>query len=692
MVATAPRATSPYVDVLPLASATDSSVAGAKAAALARAHQAGLPVLPGFVLGTDAAAAVAAGERGDALDAARAAWADLSANGSRALVVRSSSTIEDGTDSSMAGRFTSLLDVRGWDSFLCAVREVVATGDAVHDGLPLAGRMAVLVQPFIEPEAGGVLFGADPVTGRTDRFVLAAVPGGPDQLVSGEVDGVHLTLSRRGKVLEASGTLDALAGRVRAIAGLGDKAADVFGGPQDVEWAVLDGEPVMLQSRPITAVGADATASGPVYGPGPVAETFPNALAPLELDLWVAPMRDAIRSVLRLTGGAPAKQIDASEVIVAIDGRVAADLELLGLEQPTGARSFFARIDPRPPVRRLRAAWQVGRLRAALPGLARDLVEDIDEQLSAVPPLEDLRDAELVSLLERSQQALRAVHGHEVLAGQLLEHDGAPVSAAAEALRVLAEHRDSSLSATELVARHPVLLSLVPPTIGGAIELPPAPATLPPAGEVSETEMLREALRLRVRWIQELMAQAALVLGGRLQRSGRISRPEVIRAITFDRLRDLVGGDIALVDPPVPATDVAPLPARFRLAEDGSVVAVRRTDGDADGGGRGAGGGRGSGVVLPADSLPSPGAVLVVRTLDPSLAPMLPGLRGLVAETGSVLSHLAILARELGVPTVVGVEDAVRRFGPGTEVVVDGSTGEVSVVASSTHPTQEVAA
>jgi pyruvate,water dikinase len=48
-----------------------------------------------------------------------------------------------------------------------------------------------------------------------------------------------------------------------------------------------------------------------------------------------------------------------------------------------------------------------------------------------------------------------------------------------------------------------------------------------------------------------------------------------------------------------------------------------------------------------------------------------------VAETGSVLSHLAILAREFGVPTVVGVAGAVTRFPPGTPIVVDGTTGEV---------------
>jgi phosphohistidine swiveling domain-containing protein len=75
---------------------------------------------------------------------------------------------------------------------------------------------------------------------------------------------------------------------------------------------------------------------------------------------------------------------------------------------------------------------------------------------------------------------------------------------------------------------------------------------------------------------------------------------------------------------------------------------------------------------------PERGEILVTRTLDPALAPLLPGLGGLVAETGSVLSHLAILAREFGVPTVVGVADAMEKFPAGSVVVVDGTTGEVT--------------
>jgi pyruvate,water dikinase len=675
--------------VVRLADATEPACSGAKAAALARAHQAGLPVLPGFVLTPDAADAIATGD-GSAVRAVKHAWAELTDNGSRALVVRSSSTVEDGVESSMAGRFESVLDVRGWDGFVDAVRTVVASGLAVHEGLPVAGRMAVLVQPFLEPEAGGVMFGADPVTGRRDRYVVAAVPGGPDQLVSGTVDGVTLTLTPRGKVVDANGSLAAVDGNVRGLVDLQKRAAGVFGGPQDVEWAIVDGRVVLLQSRPITAAGDDAHATGPIFGPGPVAETFPNALAPLELDLWVEPMRDALREVLRITGGAAAKKVASSPIIVEVEGRIAVDLQLLGVEKPTGARSLLARIDPRPPVRRLKVAWQVGRLRAALPGLARDLVAEIDEMLAEVPAMDALSDRELIGLLDGTRAALKSVYGHEMLSGQLLDEESVPVTAAAAALRVLAEARADGADdadADELVARHPVLLALVPPAIGVPMELPPVPTTMPPAPEVDEEQLLREALRLRARWLQELTVRAANALGRRLHDAGRLSEPGAVRALPVADLRALVRRELTFAAPGPVALDGAPLPAKFRLTPEGAVVAVRgKSDGNADGG-RGAGGGRATGVVLPADALPADGAVLVVRTLDPSLAPMLPGLRGLVSETGSVLSHLAILAREFGVPTVVGVEDAVTRFPPGTTVVVDGSTGEV--VADSS---EEVAA
>jgi rifampicin phosphotransferase len=124
-----------------------------------------------------------------------------------------------------------------------------------------------------------------------------------------------------------------------------------------------------------------------------------------------------------------------------------------------------------------------------------------------------------------------------------------------------------------------------------------------------------------------------------------------------------------------------PLPAQFRLGADGEPVPVGRPR-VTPGFGTPAGGGRGAGTVCHGSVRrpPAPGDVLVVRTLEPGLAGWLPGLAGLVAETGASLSHLAILAREYGVPTVVAVHDALDRFPAGSRMLVDGGTGEVALV------------
>ena len=572
----------------------------------------------------------------------------------------------------MAGMFTSILDVQDWAPFLDAVKEVARSG---HDA-----PIAVLVQPFLQPAWGGVLFGADPVTGRTDRLVVAAVPGGPDRLVSGHVDGAQLTLTPRGRLRDASEDAPAaLRSRriLRPLARLASQARMTFGAPQDIEWAIeANGSVVLLQSRPITALGDEAGATGPVFGPGPVAETFGLPLRPLEEDLWVPPLRDGLREALAIAGATPARQLRSSPVVVTVGGRVAADLGVLGVTRRR--RSVLSKLDPRPPARRLKAAWRVGRLKVALPALAEDLVAEVDRDLRSVPDLTTLPAADLLRLLRRSHQTLAALHGHEALAGLLLDEGTDRPTAASAALRILVE-RDDELDDEGLVARYPVLLSLLPPRISSDLELPPRPASLPATTDIVADDIpVRESLRLRVRWVQELTARVALAFGRVLVDRGVLESPGEVVNLRLDELSAVLDsrGTVAL-DLRRSINAGPPLPTSFRLTDGGVVIPVREgRDAEA---GKGAGGGRGSGPVhVGTETAPPSGAVLVVRTLDPNLAAVLPDLAGLVAETGSVLSHLAILAREYGVPTVVGLANATERFSPGAWVVVDGSTGEVS--------------
>jgi pyruvate, water dikinase len=73
----------------------------------------------------------------------------------------------------------------------------------------------------------------------------------------------------------------------------------------------------------------------------------------------------------------------------------------------------------------------------------------------------------------------------------------------------------------------------------------------------------------------------------------------------------------------------------------------------------------------------APGDILVTRVAGPALSHILPRVGGVVAELGGSTSHLASLARERGIPAVLGVLDATRRIPDGAQVAVDGVAGVV---------------
>ena len=71
------------------------------------------------------------------------------------------------------------------------------------------------------------------------------------------------------------------------------------------------------------------------------------------------------------------------------------------------------------------------------------------------------------------------------------------------------------------------------------------------------------------------------------------------------------------------------------------------------------------------------GAILVLPCLDPAWTPILRQVAGLVIERGGLLSHAAIIAREYGIPLVIGVPEATERIITGDEIEVDGNGGIV---------------
>ena len=69
---------------------------------------------------------------------------------------------------------------------------------------------------------------------------------------------------------------------------------------------------------------------------------------------------------------------------------------------------------------------------------------------------------------------------------------------------------------------------------------------------------------------------------------------------------------------------------------------------------------------------------------DPGWVTLFPAVSGLLVEKGSILSHSAIVARELGLPTIVGVKGLCAKVNKGQRVKMDGATGRVIILEETT--------
>ena len=261
------------------------SAIGGKAAALARLVRAGFDVPPFFVVAADAD--VEAAE-------IRAALARLAHEGGR-FAVRSSAAEEDGAGHSFAGQFESYLNVDAVDT-PARVGDVRASARAArvvayrHErGLDGEARPpAALVQRMLVPEAAGVAFSSDPVSGRRNVQVVAALAGLGDALVSGEAEGDAYEVARDGvvsvrRLRDGASTRVLTDAQVTAIAALARRAAAHFGRPQDIEWAIEHDRLWLLQSRPITTLGTlpDPDGTRRIFDNSNIAESYGGITTPL---------------------------------------------------------------------------------------------------------------------------------------------------------------------------------------------------------------------------------------------------------------------------------------------------------------------------------------------------------------------------------------------------------------------------
>lgn len=354
----------------------DLDEAGGKGANLGELARAGFPVPPGFVLTTAAyqdfvnangiagrileLGALPAGASNDDYDTAarqvrslfsesimpeeiagelRAAYDRLSQQTTAAgsdsppatrarVAVRSSATAEDLASASFAGQQDTYLNIAGAGAVTGAVIDCWASlwnaramAYRSRNGVdPATVRLAVVIQRMVDADSAGVLFTANPATGRRDQTLISAGWGLGESVVSGAVASDDIVVDPAAGRVEHRRTADKdvmtvydgtataeqpVPERKRREPVLDDEAAAVlarqgtaiakhFGAPQDIEWARAAGEFFILQTRPITALpepSADAPTEWPLpypkglYFRASIVEQLPDPLSPLFADL-----------------------------------------------------------------------------------------------------------------------------------------------------------------------------------------------------------------------------------------------------------------------------------------------------------------------------------------------------------------------------------------------------------------------
>jgi rifampicin phosphotransferase len=185
--------------------------------------------------------------------------------------------------------------------------------------------------------------------------------------------------------------------------------------------------------------------------------------------------------------------------------------------------------------------------------------------------------------------------------------------------------------------------------------------------------------------------QALLNDADRLVRAGVLGEREDIFYLRFSEFRDVVrtnqvDGELirqrkdafrsyqALTPPRVLTSDGEVVAGTYRRADvpAGALTGLPVSAGTVEGRAR---------VILDmADAVLEAGDILVTAYTDPSWTPAFVAIEGLVTEVGGLMTHGAVIAREYGLPAVVGVENATQLIRDGQRIRVHGTDGYIEIL------------
>jgi phosphohistidine swiveling domain-containing protein len=278
-----------------------------------------------------------------------------------AVAVRSSATAEDLPEASFAGQQETYLNVKGPAAVLEATQKCWASlwtaraiGYRARQGIdPGQVALGVVVQLLVPAEAAGILFTANPVNGKHDQVVInaawglgEAVVGGivtPDTLIVDKASGhilEHKIAKKQVMTVQVNGGAqeqpvpDSLKQAPvldqEAAAALNQYAIQIenlYDRPMDIEWALADGKPYIVQARPITAMPApQAPEAFEWHLPDPkgqymrasIVELLPDPLSPLFSSLGMGAIEGGIDTLMQDLFNMPAGVL--KDFMLTIDG------------------------------------------------------------------------------------------------------------------------------------------------------------------------------------------------------------------------------------------------------------------------------------------------------------------------------------------------------------------------------------
>ena len=709
---------------------TNAAEVGGKAASLGELLALGVRVPDGVVM-TAGAATLTAEDRSDLL---RAGVKDL---GDGPFAVRSSGISEDGTGHSFAGIYETVLDVHP-DDLPAAADRVLESARASRVANYEAGGhgMAVIVQRMVRPIAAGVALTADPINGDRASCIVTAVRGIGERLVSGEAFGDEWVVS--GNVATARRRPEAAidARQAMQVAGESRRIEAARGVPQDIEWAIdQEGTIWILQARPMTALPPDVSWESPARGAYTrmirFGEWLGEPVTPLSESWLLTGMEDRMHAFFRQEIG----QIAPRPYHVVVNGWYFYSINFISgrallrslptmLAKAVRHPRNIAGVIP-PTVRHSYPVFE-RKWRAELQPHYRASIADAEGRVETLP-VEDLPSLidELVGLAGEYFGGIAALAGAayklEMNLAQFYRRHLArspgdshlPLLAGFEQPADLRRQGIASLdwwhapmpdqaTATTPAQNHGRVVEARHAAESAAFEaLASSPRRLKAfrrlLADAQHVVPIREEQteELTIAW--PVMRRAVLRIGEALADRRFIAEPDDVFFLTRAEVLAALG------EGPMPAT--VDVPGRRSLrAEQARLVPPRlvgrvnpmiqrvwdsfpgligaRPSDQALVSGVPASPGRATGpvrVIRGPDEFDEllPGEILVAPVTAPAWTPLFTRAAAVVTDVGSAAAHASIIAREYGIPAVVGCGDATARLRTGMRVTVDGATGNV---------------